>query len=186
MDKKSTTTFMSYNLTRLDSAKTMFILDICEQFDVDFLSLQEHFKFVNAAKYFKSGFGDFSSYVVPGHRSLGQFTGRAKAGLGQLSRRKLAVQKNRVSSNGFRIQAQVLIMLTSRILWINSYLPNDPQLQQYDDAELLEFLEQIRCITETAEYDDIIWGSDLNWDPDRDTQFSRTLSNFLKELGLVS
>ena len=77
-------------------------------------------------------------------------------------------------------------MPTSRILWINSYLPNDPQLQQYDDAELLEFLEQIRCITETAEYDDIIWGSDLNWDPDRDTQFSRTLSNFLKELGLVS
>ena len=70
MDDNPTTTFMSYNSTGLDSAKIRFIFDICDQFDVDFLSLQEHFKFVNVARYFKSGFGDFSSYVVPGHRIL--------------------------------------------------------------------------------------------------------------------
>ena len=77
----NTVTFMSYNSTGLDSVKVKFSLDICEIYGVDFLSIQEHFKFVNTDKYFKSGFNEFTSYVIPGHRGPGQMTGRAKAGL---------------------------------------------------------------------------------------------------------
>ena len=38
-------TFMSFNSTGIDSAKVKFTTDICEEFDVDFLAIQEHFKF---------------------------------------------------------------------------------------------------------------------------------------------
>ena len=92
-----TVTFMSYNSTGLDSVKVKFSLDICEKYDVDFFSLQEHFKFVNVDKYFKTGYSDFTSYVVPGHRAPGQMIGRAKAGLAQLCRREYDIKKKRVA-----------------------------------------------------------------------------------------
>ena len=69
---------------------------------------------------------------------------------------------------------------------MNTYLPTDPQLQRYDDWELQELLVEVRNILQTAQYDDIVWGSDLNWDPSRNSQFSRTLARFVQETGLVS
>ena len=181
-----TVTFMSYNSTGLDSVKIKFSLDICENYDVDFLAIQEHFKFVNTDKYFKSGYSNFRSYVIPGHRAPGQMSGRAKAGLAQLSRGELDVKKVRVVTTNFRLQAQVLELPTSRELWLNTYLPTDPRLQQYDDSELQEVLEEVRNILNNIQFDDLVWGSDLNWDPSRNTQFSRTLDAFVRELGLVS
>ena len=186
MDTTDTITFMSYNSTGLDSAKVRFSLDLCEEYDVDFLAIQEHFKFVNVDKFFKSGFSDFSSYVIPGHRSPGQMTGRAKAGLAQLCSKKYNVKKVRVGTSGFRVQAQVLETSTSRVLWINTYLPTDPQLQKYDDVELQGVLMEVRNILQTTQFDDIVWGSDLNWDPSRNNQFSRSLASFVQETGLVS
>ena len=113
-------------------------------------------------------------------------SGRAKAGLAQLSRGELDVKKVRVVTTNFRLQAQVLELPTSRVLWLNTYLPTDPRLQQYDDSELQEVLEEVRNILNNIQFDDLVWGSDLNWDPSRNTQFSRTLDAFVRELGLVS
>ena len=181
-----TISFMSYNSTGLDTVKIKFSLDICEKYVVDFLSIQEHFKFVNTDKFFKSGFSNFTSYVIPGHRSPGQMSGRAKAGLAQLCRREHDIKKVRVGTNNFRIQAQVLELPTSRVMWLNTYLPTDPRLQQYDDGELQEVQEEVKNILSNEQFDDLVWGSDLNWDPSRNTQFARTLDAFVQELGLVS
>ena len=153
---------MSYNSTGLDSAKVSFSLDICDKYDVDFLSLQEHFKFVNVDKFFKSGFKDFTSFVVPGHRSPGQMTGRAKAELAQMCRKEYEIKKVRVNTNGFRTQAQVLELATTRVLWLNTYFPTDPKLQQYDDGELQEALEEVRTILRSAQYNDDVWASNIN------------------------
>ena len=86
-------TFLSYNTTGLDSVKVKFSLDICEEYDVNFLAIQEHFKFVNSDKCFKSGFSEYSGYVIPGHRAPGQFMGRAKAGLAQLCSKHFDVKR---------------------------------------------------------------------------------------------
>ena len=115
-----TVTFLSYNTTGLDTVKVRFSVDICEEYDVNFLAIQEHFKFVNTDKYFKSGFSNFSSYVIPGHRAPGQLTGRAKAGLAQLCAKQYDVKRIRVVTTGYRVQAQVLETPNSRILWINT------------------------------------------------------------------
>ena len=85
-----------------------------------------------------------------------------------------------------RVQAQVLQLPTSRVLWLNTYLPPDPQLQHYDDGELQEVLEEVRTILSTAQFDDVIWGSDINWDPSRNSQFSRSMLAFTQEVGLAT
>ena len=82
-------TFMSYNPTGLDSSvKCRFVNQICNEYNVDFLSIQEHFKFTATTdKFFKKKFPDHYSYVVAAHRAPGQETGRAKAGLAQITSR---------------------------------------------------------------------------------------------------
>ena len=119
---------MSYNPTGLDSTvKCRFSNDICEEYDVDFLTIQEHFKFIATTdQFFKKKFPEYYSYVLAAHRSPGQDTGRAKAGLAQLTRKGVQVKKERVATQGYRVQAQILNLPSSRVLWLNTYLPTDP------------------------------------------------------------
>ena len=181
--------FMSYNSTGIDTpVKCRWINSICDEFDVDFLNIQEHFKSSKTTdKYFRDRFPSYHSVIVPGHRSPGQDTGRAKAGLGQLCKKSLAIKRDRVTSNHFRVQAQVLHLPSSNVLWINSYLPTDPQLvRNYDDTELQRCLAEIENIITNTVFDDIIWGSDLNWDMSRNSQFSQIVRRFMEKLNLVS
>ena len=62
---------------------------------------------------------------------------RCIAGIAQLSKSDVAVRKDRVMNGSKRIQAQVLNFPTSRLLWINAYLPNDPRTIVFDEIELL-------------------------------------------------
>ena len=85
-------TFMSYNSTGINSVKCKWISDICDEFDVDYLTIQEHFKKTKSVdKYFSENFKSYNSYVIPGYRPPGQDSGRCKAGLAQLSMRTYSV-----------------------------------------------------------------------------------------------
>ena len=122
------TTFMSYNSTGMTSIKCQWINEICSEYDVDYISIQEHFKSSKSTdRFFRDMYKEYYSYVIPGHRTPGQDSGRAKGGIAQLSRKSLAVKKDRVATHNYRIQAQVLNFTSCRILWINSYMPTDPQ-----------------------------------------------------------
>ena len=188
-DKVTAVTFMSYNPTGLDSSvKCRFSNKICDELDVDFFAVQEHFKFVKTTdQFFRKQFPNYFTYLLPGYRSPGQEHGRAKAGLAQLTKKSLKIKKERIETKGFRIQCQVLHLPSTRVLWINSYLPTDPQtIGEYDDTELRNVLVEVENIIENNNFDDIVWGSDLNWDPSRNSHFSRTMQSFVQKLGLVS
>ena len=183
-----TVTFMSYNSTGLSSVKCQWVQEISSENDVDYISIQEHFKQSSKSldKYFRNNFSDYHSYIIPAFRSPGQDSGRVRAGLAQLSRKSISVKKERVVSRSFRIQAQVLNLPSSRLLWINTYLPTDPQRANYDDTELCEVLEEVEKILTGVAYTDVLWTGDLNWDMGRTTQFSRNMHRFMEKMGLVS
>ena len=46
--------------------------------------------------------------LVPGHRPIGQDSGRASGGLAQLNSKDLDIKKDRVATRNYRIQAQIL------------------------------------------------------------------------------
>ena len=137
-------------------------------------------------KFFKDNFSDKYCYVIPAHRREGQDSGRAKGGLAQLSLKDKIVKKNRVVTKSWRIQAQILNLPTTRLLWINAYFPTDPQTTDFDDTEVLEVLTEIEMIMDKTEFDDVILNGDLNWDIDRKTTFCNILSSFFEKIGLVS
>ena len=179
-------TFMSYNSTGINTIKCQWINEICEENDVDYFSIQEHFKSTKSTdKFFRDNFRYYYSYVKNGHRSPGQDSGRAKAGLAQLSTKHLAVRNDRVSTHSFRIQAQILNFQQCQILWINSYFPTDPQIvQNYDPGELLELHGEVEDILTNTVYTDVVWAGDLNWDMTRNSQYSKIMKNFVDKLEL--
>ena len=180
-----TCTFLSYNSTGLNSMKTMWIRDLIAVTNADFVSVQEHFKKTKSIeKFFSDEFPNSHSFIVPGHRDPGQELGRPKGGLAMLSNKGKNVRKCRVSTKSFRIQAQVLILPNTRLLWINCYMPVDPHTIMYNDEELLIVLREVENIMDTSDYDDVIWIGDFNWDRARNSGFAHILENFISRLCL--
>ena len=84
------------------------------------------------------------------------------------------------------MQAQVLNLPNTRLLWINSYLPTDSQTANWDETDLQECLIEIERVIFTTNFTDILWCGDLNWDMSRQSKFSIMMTKFVDRLGLVS
>ena len=181
------TTFLSYNPTGLSGHKCDWLNSLCETVKVTYVAIQEHFrKSKTIDKFFKDQFGLYNSYVIPGYRETGQNRGRPIAGIAQLSKSDVAVRKDRVMSNSKRIQAQVLNFPSSRLLWINAYLPTDPRTIVFDETELLAVLGDIEAVLDNTHYDDVLISGDMNWDMSRQSGFSVIMRRFLDRLNLQS
>ena len=151
-----TVNFVGYNSTGIDKQKCAWIRDLCDLTDASFVSIQEHFKIAKTtSKYFSEEFDKYHSYVIPGFRPKGQDSGRPKAGIAQLCRKDIDIRKDRVVTKHFRLQAQILNFSNTRLLWINSYFPTDPQNASFDDTELLEVLAEVEHIMDSVDFDDI-------------------------------
>ena len=103
------------------------------------------------------------SYVLKGFRDEGQDTGRPKVGIAQLRSKNLDMKSDRIVTKSFRIQAQLLHFPTSRLLWVNTYLPTDPGGAVFNEDELEEVLDEIEEIIDKTAFDDIVWNGDLNY-----------------------
>ena len=182
-----TANFLCYNSTGLSTIKADWIRNLYEVTDCGFISIQEHFKKNrNIDQFFKDQFPEHNSYVIPEHRDSEQDSGRPKGGIAQLVSKKIDIKTDRVSTNNFRIQAQILNFSASKILWINTYFPTDPGNCNLDEEELHELLGEIENVMDNADFDDILWNGDLNFDKSRSSAFVNIVTRFLEKVGLES
>ena len=155
MANQNTLNFISYNSTGIDTFKTKWLRDLANLTGTSFINIQEHFrKSKTLSKFFTDEFPSFHSYIIPGFRAPGQDSGRPIAGLAQLSIKKLSIKKTRVKTISPRIQAQILQLPKSKLLWINSYFPTDNGDTNID--LLNEVLGEIEHKSDTAVFDHII------------------------------
>ena len=178
---------MSYNMTGANTVKCQWVREMISEYDVKYCTLQEHFKTVKTTEqWFKEQFRDFHTYVTSAYRLPGVDSGRGIGGLAQLATRQVTVGRTRVVARSSRLQAQILNFETCNILWINGYLPCDPQLQQFDDTELLSTLLEVESLVTANSGCEVLWAADMNWDPSRDNHFTRTVAASLDRMGLTS
>jgi exonuclease III len=183
----SSVSFLSYNSTGLSDVKCDWLNSLCETTESTYISVQEHFrKSRSIDKYFKDQFPKFHSYVTPGYREEGQSRGRPKAGLAQLSLASVGVRKDRVMYSSNRIQAQVLNLQSSRLLWLNVYFPTDPGTAVYNGDELHKVLNDVEKIIEATQFDDVLIAGDMNWHMSRQSGFALAIQQFLSRLNLHS
>ena len=180
--------FMSYNSTGMNTIKAQWTNDTLEDLDVDYCALQEHFKNTKTTnKFFSDKFRDYNSYVIPAHRAAGQDSGRCSGGLTQFSKKTISVKKDRVKTEGYRVQAQVLNFPGTCLLWINAYLPTDTgAMAGWDDTELRQCLSEIERVVRDTRHSDVLLAADLNWDPVRITQFANIVKEFVSRSGLTT
>ena len=182
-------TFVSYNSTAMNSIKAQWTNELCRDLEADYYAIQEHLKNTKMThKFFRDKFSEYNSYVINAHRAPGVDAGRCSGGLTQLSSKTLAVRKERVMCEGYRVQAQDPNFPSCSLLWINAYLPNDPGLMAgLDDSELRKCLSEIeRVMKESTAHSDVLLSADLNWDTERKTQFANIMKEFVVKTGLVT
>ena len=178
---------MSYNMTGAEGAKCQFVRELATEHDVNYVALQEHFKTVKSTEqWFRNQYSDFHTYVVPAYRLPGVDSGRGRGGLAQLALRSTAVRRARVATRSPRLQAQLLSFPTCKVLWINGYMPCDPQLDTFDDTELLTTLGEVESLVTANSDCEVVWAADLNYDMRRNNHFTRTMAAALEKLGLTS
>jgi hypothetical protein len=73
-----------------------------------------------------------------------------------------------------------------RLNWLNCYLPCDPQLQTFDDTELLATLGEVDSLITASNGCEVVWAADLNYDIKQDNHFTRTVAAALTRMGLTS
>ena len=180
-------TFMSYNRTGANTVKCQWVRDIASEHDVSYCALQEHFKTVKTTnQWFRQQFREFHSYVIPAYRLPGVDSGRGRGRLTQLAIRDLSTKRARVVTKSPRLQDQILTFPTCKLLWINGYMPCDPQLQNFDDAELLGVLSEVESLIVSNRGCEVLWAADMNWDRSRDNHFTRTVAATLARLNLTT
>ena len=179
---KKTLSFISYNSTGLDNIKVDWINDLMKSTNSECLQLQEHFKATKSAdQYFKKKFSLFDPFVTPAVRENSSHTGRPKGGLAQFVRSNIDIKKERLACRSWRLQAQILHLNNYKILWINVYMPTDPQLQHIDETEIFEIINEIEMILSSKSFNDVILGGDWNYDSRRNTRFCRLVNEFLEK-----
>ena len=69
---------------------------------------------------------------------------------------------SKVPCSNFRLQATKFTFPSSSVLIINAYFPCDPQVEDFNDSELLTVLTDIQALIREAQCSDIILAGDLN------------------------
>ena len=159
----------------------------------DIVCVQEHFlqdckdkKSSNTNKIRKC-FGDsHDMYIEPAYKPNSQVSkGRGKGGLVTMWRKPLTKYVSRVASSNFRLQATKFSFPSSSILIINAYFPCDPQVEDFNDTEIVTVLTDIQLLIRNAPCTDILLTGDLNCHFQRGTRFTNLIRETLAELGLL-
>ena len=182
-----TINILSYNSTGLDQVKIDYIKELLDILDIDLLGLQEHFKAIKSVdQFFKKHFKSHETFVKAAIRDTMEGAGRPRGGLAQFCIKNKNFKKEQIVVKSWRLQAQVIHIASYRLLWINCYMPVDPQTQTLDETEIRATLSEVENIIENGKFHDLIWGGDFNYQSNRNTRYVRIMDEFLNKYGLVS
>ena len=103
---------------------------------------------------------DFHIIVNPAEKK--GLNGRPKGGMFIAIPEHLKENVTDVSPGHWRLQACILKLNMTNILIVNSYFPCDPKTRAFNDAELLEVFATIDKILEECDFNQVVWGGDIN------------------------
>lgn len=176
---------ISYNSTGFNVAKANFINFLSESMKIDIFVLQEHMHLRQNVFKIQKEFSNFESFIIPAYKSNNCISsGRPCAGLGIFWKKSLnSLVKMFKHPNSQRVQA---LEICDNHLLINTYFPNDPQVRNYNDYELLKCIEEVKWFINSKPGYKIIIAGDLNLDLSRNTRFVNTVRDFFIDYNLIS
>merc|ERR1712079_548353 len=179
---------MSYNSTGLCQNKISWINGLSDFLNIDLLQIQEHFKAIKTVNsFFSKWFNKYWSLVKPAVRENITGPGRPKGGLTQLVRKNRNFKKERINTDSWRLQAQIIHVGCYKLCWVNCYFPVDPRTQILaNETELTATILEIENIIENSNFNDIIISGDFNYESTRHSRHVRIIEDFLAKYDLTS
>ena len=157
--------------------------------NIDFCFIQEHMRLRKNLYKIQEFFKDYQAFSLPAHKKNSNINrGRPSGGLSILYRKSLEQFITEITiPESNRVQAIHFKKDTEAHVFINVYLPNDPQCANFCDIELLKALQDIQYVFNL--YNDsvnFILLGDFNCDFSRNTHFVQTINNFMEGLNLIT
>ena len=176
---------LSYNSTGFNLEKANFMNFLMNSLKVDCLFLQEHMHLRANIYKVEREFPDLDSFLIPAVKSNNTVcSGRPSGGLGIFWKKHL---NNSVKilkhPDSVRVQA---IELFGNVIVINTYFPTDPQVNNFDDFELLKCISDIKWFLDRFPEHRILIAGDLNTDLSRNTRFANIVRDFFLNYNLMS
>ena len=154
-NSKDDVLFLSYNSTGFNPQRAEFLTELLSILGQDkfLLSLQEHFLMSRFLDRIEKLLPDnLCVYSVAAFKEEDIRRGRGKGGLSMIWPKCLDKFITRIPSKSTkRVQACLINFPRTKILWLNSYFPTDPQTPNFDDSELRETLAAIKKVIENNE-----------------------------------
>ena len=82
--------------------------------------------------------------------------GEEKGGLLQISDKTLDVRNERLKTQSYRLQTQILRSGDFKLLWINAYFPTNSQTVNFYQTELLQVQTEIENILENSQFNEVL------------------------------
>ena len=67
-----------------------------------------------------------------------------------------------ISPHSTRLQNALVNTRLCKVILMNTYLPQDPRVDYFDETERILLLSEIRNMLNNKEFDEIIWTGDIN------------------------
>ena len=159
----------------------------------DIMCVQEHFlqdckdkKSSNTNK-IRKNYGDkHDMYIEAAYKPNSQVSrGRGKGGLVTMWKKPLTKYVSKVPCSNFRLQATKFTFPNSSILIINAYFPCDPQVEDFNDTDILTALSDIQLLIRQSNCSDILIAGDLNCHFSRQTRFTNLVRDTFAERNLL-
>ena len=159
----------------------------------DILCIQEHFlldnkdkKHSNTKKLVTVAGNTHDMFIVPAYKPNNQVSrGRGQGGLVTMWRKEFTKYVTKIECTNFRLQASKFAFKSSSMLIKNAYFPCDPRVDTFDETELVTLLADIKNVVESSNCSNVLLAADLNSDFSRNTRFTRTVEEYLKDLLLI-
>ena len=176
----------SYNSTGFGLGQQAYIETLSLFSDI--VCIQEHFlldagdkKYSNTDKIRKKFNKQFDMYIVPAFKSNTHLKGgRGSGGLATMWKKSLTKYVSRLQVSNYRIQATKFKFPSGQLLLLNTYFMCDPQLNNFDDVQLLALLDDIQGVIQH----NILWTGDINTDFSRNTRFVQIVRSFIDSFNL--
>ena len=92
---------------------------------------------------------------------------------------------SKVPCSNFLLQTTKFTFPSSSVLIINAYFPCDPQVDEFNDSELLAVLADTQTLFRESQCSDILLAGDLNCHFARQTKFTNLVKDSFSERGLI-
>ncbi|MDP7404169.1 MAG: hypothetical protein QF782_01885, partial [Porticoccaceae bacterium] len=90
-----------------------------------------------------------------------------------------------ISPDNWRVQAAIVYTKGNNILIVNTYFPTDPQVSDFDPAELLTTLSSIQDLLKRNDYNSVVWTGDINAEFCRNNGFTKHIQSFINENNFI-